>query len=108
MGGELLVSMGCEEEAGLFLWPANAGPGVRKPVPGRARTCRGGGRGSGLDAIVLRRRRCLLAGLLRVLLVGFVATDNASCYNADLAVSCHMARDAGNDGALDASLRFGR
>jgi hypothetical protein len=61
----------------------------------------------GLDAIVPRRSWGFLIGFLRVLLVGFVTADDASCDNADLAVPCHMARDAANDGALDASLRLG-
>jgi hypothetical protein len=38
------------------------------------------------------------------LLIGFVAADNASCNGPDFAVPCQMARDATNDGALNASL----
>src|SRR4030088_1430785 len=62
----------------------------------------------GLDAIVSRiSRRRLLIGLLCVALVGFVMADDASCNRTDLAVPRDMARDAPNDGALDASLRLG-
>ena len=34
---DLLVSMGCEHGTGLFLRPADAGCGIRKPIPGDAR-----------------------------------------------------------------------
>ena len=64
---------------------------------GARRLCR-------LDAIVLSRRRRLLIGPACVLLIGFVAADDASCNNADFAVPCQMARDAADDSALDASL----
>jgi hypothetical protein len=66
---------------------------------GRKRSC-------GLDTIVLRRRR-LRFGPVRVLLIGFVAADNASSNGPDFAVSCQMARDATNDSALDTSLCLG-
>jgi hypothetical protein len=59
---------------------------------------------AGLDAIVPSSgRRCLLITLLRILLVGLVASDHAPGDCADFAVPCHMAGNAPNDGALDAS-----
>jgi hypothetical protein len=62
----------------------------------------------GLDAIVSRIRRWrLLIGFLGVPFVGFVMADNAPSDSADLAMACHMARDAPNDSAFDTSLRLG-
>ena len=57
-----------------------------------------------LDAIVLSRRRRLLIGPGCVLLIGFMAADEASGNSPDFAVACQMARDATNDSALDAPL----
>jgi hypothetical protein len=53
-------------------------------------------------------RRCFLITLLRILLVGLVASDDAPGNRADFAVARHMAREAPNNGALNASLRLGR
>jgi hypothetical protein len=62
----------------------------------------------GLDAIVSRIRRWrLLIGFLGVSFIGFVMADNAPSDSADLAMACHMARDAPNDSAFDTSLRLG-
>jgi hypothetical protein len=60
-------------------------------------------RRSGLDAIVLmRRRRRLPVGSVGVLLIGLVMADDASSDGANFAVPRQMARDAANDGAFDA------
>jgi hypothetical protein len=44
---------------------------------------------------------------LRILLVGLVAADDAPGNRADFAMPRHMAREAPNDGAFDASLCLG-
>ena len=53
------------------------------------------------------RRLCLLIGLLRVPLAGLVMADDASGDDANLAMTRHMARDASDDGAFDASFCLG-
>jgi hypothetical protein len=59
-----------------------------------------------LDVIVPGGSRLgLLIGLLGVPLAGLVMADNASGNDADLAVACHMARDAADHGAFDATIR---
>src|SRR5882672_7949493 len=55
----------------------------------------------------MRGRRRLPFGSVRLLLIRLVTADDASSDSADFAVPHQMARDAANDGAFDASLRFG-
>jgi hypothetical protein len=47
-----------------------------------------------------------LIGPVGVPLVGFVATDDASCNHTDLAVASHMAGNAADDSAFDTSFRL--
>jgi hypothetical protein len=61
-----------------------------------------------LDAVVPGIRRCgSLIALLRVALVGLVASDDASGDRTYFAVACHMASETTNHSTLDASFRFG-
>jgi len=48
-----------------------------------------------------------LIGSVGVPLVGFVMADDASCNHTDLAVAGHMAGNAADDSAFDASFRPG-
>jgi hypothetical protein len=60
-----------------------------------------------LNSVVRGRSgRRFLIGFLRVAFVGFVTANKASGNSAHLAVPCHVAGHASNDGAFNASLRL--